>query len=317
MVAFVSDPTGLGFKGEKGGSLLGRAAARAKALVRRATSGDAATVLDALYRGMLQRPPDANAVRDFLPLLRSGVLSPEEIGRRIAESDEFARHMVSGDLGRSLHKSRCDFVRSLPKASRILDLGGTNLLHDYGALVTMGYPYDFEEIVIVDLPHDERHANYRIGEKNDVVDSGRGMVRYFYHSMTDLSCFENDSFDLVYSGQSIEHVDVADAELTLKEVHRVLRPGGHLALDTPNARLTRLQQESFIDPDHKYEYTVDEMRHKLLAAGFEVLEEKGLNLGMGSLASGKFSPDEIAANCGVFAEARDCYLMAFLCLKPC
>jgi predicted SAM-dependent methyltransferase len=280
------------------------------------TAGEPSRVLEAVYRAMLQRPPDDHAIRDLLPMLRSGSLSIEELGRRIAESDEFARHLVSRDLARSLHKSRCAFVRGLPKASRILDLGGTNLLHDYGALVTLGYPYEFDEIVIVDLPHEQRHANYQMGARYDLVDTGRGIVRYSYHSMTDLSRFEDGSFDLVYSGQSIEHITFEEADLTLKEVQRVLRPGGFFAVDTPNARLTRLQQEEFIDPDHKHEYTSAELRDKLLRAGLRVVEEKGLNLGSSCLASGTFSEAEVARNCGVFAEVDDCYLIAFVCVKP-
>ena len=56
-------------------------------------------------------------------------------------------------------------------------------------------------------------------------------------------------FDLVYSGQSIEHVTPSDADIVIKEVARVLRPGGWFALDTPNARVTRVQQPDLIDPD--------------------------------------------------------------------
>ena len=70
----------------------------------------------------------------------------------------------------------------------------------------------------------------------------------------------------------------------LSEVRRVLRPGGYLGLDTPNARVTRLQQDEFIDPDHEHEYTDAEMRAKLTAAGFEVDGAWGLNHAGPSLA---------------------------------
>ena len=54
----------------------------------------------------------------------------------------------------------------------------------------------------------------------------------------------------------------------LSEVRRVLRPGGYLGLDTPNARVTRLQQAEFIDPDHEHEYTDAEMQGKLARRRF-------------------------------------------------
>ncbi len=312
----MTDPTGLTVGNPNGSSVIRKVINRLTALVRRVGTGEPAVVLDAIYRSTLQRAPDHNAARDFLPLLKSGSISVEQIGRRIIESDEFSKHFVSNDFGRSLHKSRCDFVRGLPRALKIIDLGGTNLLHDFGALITLGYPYDFDELVIVDLPHDERHPNYSIGNKNTEVDSGRGIVKYSYHSMVDLSKFDDGYFDLAYSGQTIEHITQEDGDLMLKEAYRVLRPGGCLAVDTPNSRLTRLQQDEYIDPDHKYEYNTEELRTKLTQAGFEIVEAKGLNLATSSLALGKFSEADTARNCGVYSAIEDCYIIAFVCIKP-
>ena len=237
-------------------------------------------VLDTTFRALLQRPPDAHACQTYLEPLKTGAMSVEQLGRRIIESDEFKVKSASTDMWLSLHRSRCDFVRGLPPARRILDLGGSHLGHDFGALVMMGYPYPFDELVIVDLPPEQRHDIYRSGGVHPAVDCGRGTVRYEYHSMLDLSAYHASNFDLVYCGEAIEHVKFDEADTVLAEVQRVLRPGGWFALDTPNARLTRLWSEDFIDGDHKYEYQVGEMRAKLDAAGFRVVETKGLNLGV-------------------------------------
>lgn len=285
-------------------------------LARRVLVGSPQTVLEVAYRCILQRPPDGYAHRDYLPLLRTGELTIEQLGRRLVESDEFGHLSAIGDVRLSLHLSRCAFVRSLPPARRILDLGGTNLLHEFGALVTMGYPYPFDEIVIVDLLPEERHPNYDNGGVREPVLTGRGTVRYAYHSMCDFSPYEEGSFDLVYSGQSIEHITFDAADEMLKGAWRVLKPGGWLAVDTPNARLTRLESDELIDPDHKHEYMVDELREKVVAAGFEVVEEKGLNLGREVLESGRFDAEEVARNVGVFSDVESSYAMAFLCRKP-
>ena len=300
----------------RGTSMPAKLARRTVSMARRAATGNSTVVLDAIYRAILQRAPDANAMRDYLPVLRAGEISVEQIGRRLIESDEFSRHSGSRDLGISLHRSRCDFVRSLPRAKKILDLGGTNLLHEYGAMVVMGYPYSFDEIVIVDLLPEDRHPNYDLGGVHSEVETGLGTVRYAYHSMSDLTRYEDESFDLVYSGQSIEHITLTEGDVMLQESLRVLRPGGWLAVDTPNSRVTRLQQEEFIDPDHKYEYSVDELRQKIILSGFEIFEEKGLNLATRCLESGEFSSEEVASHAGLYAEIDDCYLMAFVCRKP-
>jgi malate/lactate dehydrogenase len=99
-------------------------------------------------------------------------------------------------------------------------------------------------------------------------------------------------------------------------VRRVLKPGGHLALDTPNARVTRLQQADFIDPDHEHEYSHAEMIEKLERAGFEVVEAKGLNYAGPSLAAGHFDVDAIASARGLFSLIEDCYLLAYVCRVP-
>ena len=174
------------------------------------------------------------------------------------------------EFGPSLHFGRGVFIRSLPRARRILDIGGAAVGDPSGGLVLMGYPYRFDELVVVDLPSEDRHAIYRDDVRPASAETPNGPVTYRYHSMTDLSGLAAESFDLVYSGQSIEHVTQAEAESVLAQVRRVLRPGGVLALDTPNSRLTRLQQDAFVDPDHKYEYSHKEMVALLEDSGFVV-----------------------------------------------
>jgi ubiquinone/menaquinone biosynthesis C-methylase UbiE len=208
------------------------------------------------------------------------------------------------------------FVRSLPAAKRILDLGGTALGNATGALVLMGYPYEFEDLVVIDLPSDERNELYQETTAHEVTQTRLGPVRYRYHSMVDLSDYADNSVDLVYSGQSIEHVPLDVADTVLAEVRRVLKPGGSLGIDTPNARVTRLQQDEFIDPDHEHEYTHGELSEKLRAAGFDVVDAKGLNYAGPSLAAGKFDGDQIATARGLFAEIEDCYLLAYVCRVP-
>jgi SAM-dependent methyltransferase len=167
----------------------------------------------------------------------------------------------------------------------------------------------------VDLPADDRHEIYRYTDQPTGIESPNGPVRYAYHSMTDLGRYGDGEFDLVYSGQSIEHVHPDEADHVLAQVHRVLRDGGVLAVDTPNARVCRAQQELFIDPDHKVEYTHAEMVEKLNAAGLTIREAKGLNYVGRSLAGGAFSLEEAVGNSGIYAQPEDCYLLAYLCQK--
>ncbi len=80
--------------------------------------------------------------------------------------------------------------------------------------------------------------------------------------------FASCSFDCVISFQVIEHIR-HDVEL-VREMHRVLRPGGRLILTTPNAprSLTR-------NPWHVREYCAEELEN-LLASCFTRIETMGI-----------------------------------------
>lgn len=269
------------------------------------------------YNVLFRRDPDPGGTAHYLERLVLKQLTPAEFVDNLRGSEEFESHtpFAASAFGPSLHASRCHFIRSLPKASRIVDLGGTHSGSAWGALVLMGYPYEFESLTIIDLPPDDRHPLYK-SEEYQAVETARGPVRYAYHSMTDLSSYADESVDLVYSGQSIEHVTPEDGASVCRQVFRILQPGGWFAVDTPNARVTRLESDEFIDPDHEVEYTADELAKLLEDAGFDVVERKGLNYAGRSVASGTFDPAEIAANRGLYAEGDSCYVLAFVARKP-
>ena len=205
----------------------------------------------------------------------------------LAHSEEFRRRVPIGNVLLSMHVSRSEFVAGLPRAARILDLGGTHQGLPDGALVHLGYPYPFERLVVVDLPVDERDAIYQGGSTGEPVQSELGPVEFAFHSMVDLSRYEDGSFDLVYSGQSIEHVSEAEGDTVAGEAFRVLAPGGWFCLDTPNGPAWRLRSDELMNHDHQIEYAAGELVTKLERAGFEVTECKGLNLMRRGTAGGR------------------------------
>jgi SAM-dependent methyltransferase len=269
-----------------------------------------------VYNILLRREPDSDGRAHFTSRLRRGDLSRLGLIDVLLGSEEFRTDVGFVYLHSSLHHSRCAFVRSLPKGRRILDLGGTDQSDRQGALVRMGYPYPFDELIILDLPHDERHEIYRHSEVAERVDTPLGPVVYRYGSMSDLAEFGDGSFDLVYSGQSIEHVTPGDADKTIAEVYRILSPGGHFALDTPNGPVCRLHMAKLINPDHEIEYSHQELSAKLVAAGFVITEAKGLNYIGGPAGGTEFSESLTARNSGVYADIEDCYLLAYVATKP-
>ena len=80
--------------------------------------------------------------------------------------------------------------------------------------------------------------------------------------------FGDESFDFVITFQVIEHID--DDAAFVREIARVLRPGGRLILTTPNAPMSLTR-----NPWHVREYTAEQLR-RLLAARFSEIETLGV-----------------------------------------
>jgi SAM-dependent methyltransferase len=74
-------------------------------------------------------------------------------------------------------------------------------------------------------------------------------------SATDMSVFQDDSFDAVVAFEMIEHV--AEHERVLGEIARVLAPSGLLIMSTPERR-TYSEDRDFVNPFHERELTQDE-----------------------------------------------------------
>jgi len=97
---------------------------------------------------------------------------------------------------------------------------GMNVL-DAGAGRGVMYPYDYREIVGRMAGAD---TDPRVTENPNLTDA----------AVADLARlpYEDGTFDLVFSKYVFEHLDRPSA--VMRELRRVMRPGGHLLIHTPN-----------------------------------------------------------------------------------
>ena len=102
---------------------------------------------------------------------------------------------------------------------------------------------------------------------------------------TDLSRWDDASFDVVFASNLFEHLDRTSLISTLGEVRRVLRAGGRLILVQPNFRLR--PHEYFDDYTHVAVFTDRSLPDMLEANGFarEHVEARFLPLTMKSRLS--------------------------------
>lgn len=260
------------------------------------------------YRGLLGREPDATGLANWTAHLRmntaaqvlAGMVASEEfrrnyIFRQIGSGDHdklatFSNLLASAVWNRPIHQLRCQLVgQLLPQARQILDLGGASSEPE-GALIHMGYR-GAEQITIIDLPPDIRFKKAMEGTSAGTYQGIK--VAYAYHSMADLRQYADDLFDLIWSGQTIEHVTREDGEAIFSEIPRILKPGGIFALDTPNRTATQLWKiRHFIHAEHKYEYKFRELTEALTSVGLEQVDCKGIIDVSRSLKVGYLIPDE-------------------------
>lgn len=83
-----------------------------------------------------------------------------------------------------------------------------------------------------------------------------------------LTGMADNSFDFVVSFQVIEHIE--NDNLYIKEIYRVLKPGGKFIVTTPNINMSITR-----NPWHVREYTIDQLKI-LLESCFDTVEANGV-----------------------------------------
>jgi SAM-dependent methyltransferase len=99
-------------------------------------------------------------------------------------------------------------------------------------------------------------------------------VEWLERSLGDLAPVGDGDADLVFAGQVIEHLWPDEITGFLLESRRVLRPGGTLAMDSPNRRITTAI--GWEHPEHTVEFRPDEMLELVALAGFDHVRIRGI-----------------------------------------
>lgn len=155
------------------------------------------------------------------------------------------------------------------QGKRILDIGcATGMLLDY---LKKSGQWETEGVEVCE-------AAVRYGRENR-------SLSIFHGTLEEASC-ESASFEVVHASHVIEHV--TDPSSFLREIYRILKPGGHLIITTPN--IDGLQSKIFgagwrsAIADHMYLFSKKTLAKFLLHSGFTIEKRKtwgGLAAGAG------------------------------------
>lgn len=99
-------------------------------------------------------------------------------------------------------------------------------------------------------------------------ESSSGKVKFVQMNVPPLKGIDSGTFDYVITFQVIEHIKRDD--IFVREIHRVLKPGGKLIVTTPNKKMSLTR-----NPWHVREYTVHELEALLLTC-FTSVQKSGV-----------------------------------------
>lgn len=156
---------------------------------------------------------------------------------------DFSEKTTYNAVEASIHLNRYAVARPFCQGAHVLDAAcgegyGSYLMKTWGAQSVTGV--DISEYAI------NRALNY-FKDKN---------LNYIQHDVLSLP-FDDHTFDLIVSLETIEHVN--NSEEFLREIKRVLKPGGTIILSCPNDNYY-YEKDNLINPFHKKAYNFFEFK---------------------------------------------------------
>jgi|WetSurMetagenome_2_1015567.scaffolds.fasta_scaffold292911_2 ubiquinone/menaquinone biosynthesis C-methylase UbiE len=95
-------------------------------------------------------------------------------------------------------------------------------------------------------------------------------VKFYCASVDNISALDENSVDVLFASNLLEHLDDAELAATLKEISRVVKKGAKIILIQPNYRYS--YKEYFDDYTHKKIFTHISLKDYFQANGFEALK---------------------------------------------
>lgn len=169
--------------------------------------------------------------------------------RRKSVPDKYFQMRYSFDKGRSkVWRAICqDLQRLISNDATVFDLGC-----GYGDFINN---IQAKQKIAVDLSPESKHYC-------------KEAVIFYQSSSSDLSFLQNESVDVTFSSNVLEHLEDKELHETLKEIFRIIRKGGILILLQPNYKYC--YRDYFDDYTHKKVFTHISLADYIQSFGFKL-----------------------------------------------
>lgn len=282
------------------------------------TDLDPISIVELAYLLLLRRPLEPAGRGYWHSAIEQQRFSVDIVIDSILNSPEYFM-LRKTPLHEMAHRARLAWCASLDAYDTILDIGGSSPNIDAGALIELGYPHRPKNLVIFDLPEEQQYwGKPRFPQDRD-YEFAWGRLHYVHGRAEEIDEVEelrNLKFDCIFMGQVIEHILPEKLPSVIRWIAAHLSERSRFIFDTPNRIVTRVQSpDRYIDSDHKYEYSSDELRRIMVDNNLQVVKQTGL-LGMPSTAATQtFNPLEVFEHDLINDMPDSSYLFAFECAK--
>lgn len=163
------------------------------------------------------------------------------------------------------------YQNEIKKNDIVLDLGCGNGMHSIKIAKTC------KEIIAIDSDIRQLEIGEYLSKEQNINN-----IKFIQNNLENKLPFNNNYFDKILCLDVLEHL--YNREMCLLEIKRVLKPNGIVFISVPNKNTSwkKLQRKMglnyFSDPDHKIEYSLQEIQQQLTNMGFKIVKLEGIVL---------------------------------------
>ena len=268
------------------------------------------------YTMLLRREPDPVGRETVLGHFATGGLDHWTFVDWLRGQRRVRQPRATASSAPRLHSSRCRFIRTLPLLGTHPRPGWHGPRPRGRCDGVDGLALPFDELVIIDLPPEDRHEIY-LSEALEHVDTPRGRSATSTTRWPTCPATRPTASTSCTAGRPSSTSPRRTATPSSSRSRRVLRPGGCLALDTPNGtRVPACSRPTSSTPTTRSSTPPSSWRRSCEPRASRSRDAGGWSTAASRCWRVRSPRPRRPATHGMFADAEHCYLLAYTAVSP-